>query len=95
MITQLSPPLPMETSKGGGWAHFVIDYGPETALLWVVFLDADGACWTVPNPEVRMSFNWTMGRRKPEDLKKPDEGGAAVPAPPQRFRPSLAHQSDG
>ena len=54
----------METPKGGGWAHFVIDYGPETALLWVVFMDADGACWTVPNPEVRMSFNWTMGRRK-------------------------------
>src|SRR3954467_10811890 len=50
----------METSKGGGGAHFVIDYGPETALLWVVFMDADGACWTVPNPEVRMSFNWTM-----------------------------------
>jgi hypothetical protein len=49
MITQLNPPLPMETSKGGGWAHFLIDYGPESALLWVVFLDADGGCWTVPN----------------------------------------------
>ena len=57
MITQLNPPLPMETSKGGGWAHFLIDYGPESALLWVVFLDADGACWTVPNAEGRMSFN--------------------------------------
>ncbi len=33
MITQLNPPLPMETSKGGGWAHFLIDYGPESALL--------------------------------------------------------------
>jgi hypothetical protein len=94
MITQLNPPLPMETSKGGGWAHFVIDYGPETALLWVVFMDTDGACWTVPNPEVRMSFNWTMGRRKPEDLQKPDEqSGVAAHAPP-RFRPALAHQSD-
>jgi hypothetical protein len=47
-------------------AHFVIDYGPEASLLWVVFMDADGACWTVPNSEVRMTFNWTMGRRKPE-----------------------------
>jgi hypothetical protein len=63
---QLNPPLPMETSKGGGWAHFVIDYGPEAALLWVVFMDADGACWTIPNSEVRMTINWTMGRRKPE-----------------------------
>lgn len=67
MLVQLNPPLPLETSKGSGWAHFVIDYGPEAALLWVVFLDADGACWTVPNTEVRMTYNWTMGRRKPED----------------------------
>src|ERR1700692_3188097 len=66
-LTQLNPPLPLETSKGPGWAHFVIDYGPESALLWVVFMDTDGACWTVPNFEVRMSFNWTLGRRKPGD----------------------------
>jgi hypothetical protein len=95
MITQLNPPLPLETSKGGGWAHFVIDYGPESALLWVVFMDADGACWTVPNPEVRMSFNWTMGRRKVEDLPKREEQQAGAAAQPARFRPSLAHQSDG
>ncbi|MFZ0847380.1 MAG: hypothetical protein WAM62_16465 [Pseudolabrys sp.] len=66
MITQLNPPLPLETAKGSGVAHFVIDYGPEADLIWVVFLDKDGACWSVPNPEVRMQFNWTMGRRKPE-----------------------------
>lgn len=93
MITQLNPPLPLETSKGGGWAHFVIDYGPEAALLWVVFMDADGACWTVPNPEVRMSFNWTMGRRKPEDIEKPDQQDR--PQQPQRLRPTLAHPSAG
>lgn len=93
MITQLNPPLPMKTSKGDGLAHFLIDYGPETALFWVVFMDADGACWTVPNPEVRMSFNWSMGRRKPDDLRKPDEAAAAQP--PQRFRPSLAHPAEG
>jgi len=97
MITQLNPPLPMVTPKGDGWAHFVIDYGPESALLWVVFMDADGACWIVPNPEVRICHNWTMGRRKPADLKvhlqQPDEPPAATPAP-QRFRPSLAHQSE-
>ena len=44
VLTQLNPPLPLETTKGPGWAHFVIDYGPESALLWVVFMDADGAC---------------------------------------------------
>lgn len=66
MITQLNPPLPLQTAKGTGWAHFVIDYGPEYDLVWVVFMDNDGACWSVPNPEVRMQFNWTLGRRKPE-----------------------------
>jgi hypothetical protein len=68
VLTQLNPPLPLETSKGPGWAHFVIDYGQESALLWVVFMDEDGACWTVPNHEVRMVFNWTVGRRKPQDV---------------------------
>jgi hypothetical protein len=92
MITQLNPPLPLETSKGGGWAHFVIDYGPEGALLWVVFMDKDGACWTVPNAEVRMCFNWTMGRRKPEDLEP--AGEAAEGVAPQRFRPTLAHPAE-
>ena len=94
MIRQLNPPLPLETPKGAGWAHFVIDYGPEAALLWVVFMDADGACWTVPNAEVRMSFNWTMGRRKAEDLVNSEEP-SIEPQQPQRFRPSLARQSDG
>jgi hypothetical protein len=53
-------------------------------------MDSDGACWTVPNPEVRMCFNWTMGRRKSEDLAAQQPATA-----PQRFRPSLARQSDG
>lgn len=95
MITQLDPPLPLETSKGGGWAHFVIDYGPESALLWVVFMDADGACWTVPNREVRMCFNWTMGRRKAADLPASEEQTPAAVQQPPRFRPTLAHPSEG
>ena len=82
MLTQLNPPLPLETSKGPGWAHFVIDYGPESALLWVVFMDTDGARWTVPNFEVRLSYNWTIGRRKPGDASAPP---AASPDAPVRF----------
>lgn len=85
MLVQLNPPIHLETPKGPGWAHLVIDYGPETALLWVVFMDADGACWTVPNFEVRMSFNWTMGRRKPEDRE------AELPA----SSPAKAPQGEG
>lgn len=66
MITQLNPPLPLSTPKGPGLAHFLIDYGPEASLLWVVFLDKDGACWTVPNAEVRMTYNWSLNRRRPD-----------------------------
>jgi hypothetical protein len=95
-LTQLNPPLPLETSKGPGWAHFLIDYGQESALLWVVFMDADGACWTVPNHEVRMCFNWTIGRRKPD--AGPERNLSAVPAAsadplepaPPRLRPVAA-----
>jgi hypothetical protein len=87
MMKQLNPPLPLETSKGSGWAHFVIDYGPESALLWVVFMDADGACWTVPNYEVRMSFNWTLGRRKPADQVHEEQSSVVEARRPQRRFP--------
>lgn len=81
MITQLNPPLPLDTARGPGLAHFVIDYGPEADLLWVVFMDKDGACWSVPNPDVRMHFNWSMGRRKKEHKEaKPAEAPLAPAA---------------
>ena len=86
MLTQLNPPLPMHTPHGDGIAHFVIDYGPEADLLWVVFMDADGACWSVPNPEVRLQFNWSMGRRKPEA----NEPAEAAPGRVHRAFPRAA-----
>lgn len=61
MILQLNPPLPLGTPKGNGLAHAMIDYGPETDLLWVVFLD-NGEIWTFKNPDVRALKNITMGR---------------------------------
>jgi hypothetical protein len=82
LFVQLNPPLPMQTPKGNGLAHFVIDYGPEAHLLWVVFMDADGACWTVPNPEVRMCSNW---RRSAPKARSPVA---------QPFRPTLAATSE-
>lgn len=63
MFTQLNPPLPLETPKGAGLAYGVIDYGPDFDLLWVVFDDATGECWTWANPKVRGVKNVTMGRR--------------------------------
>jgi hypothetical protein len=44
----------MHASKGGGWAHFVIDQGRESQSFSVVFMGADGRCWIAPNPDVRL-----------------------------------------
>jgi hypothetical protein len=52
----------METPKGKGWAHFLIDYSQEHDLLWVVFLDSNGECWTFPNPQVKITTNFSIGR---------------------------------
>jgi len=63
VFTQLDPTIPMATSKGDGLAFAVIDYGIEHDLLWVVALDDSGEIWCVPNSEVRVAANWSIGRR--------------------------------
>lgn len=67
-LLQLNPPLPLITPKGSGWAHLVIDYGQEHDLLWVVFLDSGGQCWTYKNSQVVMVSNVTMGRETTEGV---------------------------
>lgn len=62
MIVQLNPPIPVGTPKGPGMAHLVIDYGVEHNLMWVVFIDATGECWTYPNMDIRAQKNITLGR---------------------------------
>ena len=61
-ITQLNPPIPVNTPKGKGLAHLVVDYGPEYNLLWTVFIDATGECWTFANPKIRARSNISMER---------------------------------
>lgn len=63
MITQLNPSLPMSSPQGKGLAHFMIDYGPEHDLVWVVF-QQDGEIWCWRNQEVRADANVTYGRPK-------------------------------
>ncbi len=67
MITQLNPPIPLDTPKGKSLAHFIIDYGPEHNLMWVTFVDATGECWTWPNYKIRAQKNITMGRMTGDD----------------------------
>jgi len=66
MILQLSPPIPVNTPKGSGLAHVLIDYGVEYNLIWTVFLDGNGECWSFSNPEIKALNNITLGR----DLKR-------------------------
>jgi len=77
-MQQLNPPLPMNTPKGEGFAHFLIDYGPESDLYWTVFITATGEIWTFANREVRASKNITLGRTSPT---VPRAAAPAVPAP--------------
>lgn len=62
-MIQLNPTIPFDTPKGKGFAHFVIDYGQEHNLLWVVFLNESGECWTFSNQLVRLDKNETLGIR--------------------------------
>jgi len=62
MIMQLNPALPVVTPKGSGLAHIVLDYGVEHNLIWTVFLDSNGECWSFDNKDIRAAKNITMGR---------------------------------
>ena len=62
MILQLSPVLEVETPKGRGHAEFLIDYGPEADLLWVVVMRDTGEIWTFRNADLRATANVSIGR---------------------------------
>jgi hypothetical protein len=64
-VLQLNPPIPMNTPKGEGFAHILIDYGPESDLYWTVLITATGEIWTYANRHVRASKNITLGRIDP------------------------------
>jgi hypothetical protein len=61
-MLRLDPPLPVQTPRGLGLAHVLIDYGAEHDLVWVVFQD-DGECWSWRNQDIRAQANVTMGRK--------------------------------
>jgi hypothetical protein len=62
MLLQLDPPIPVLSPKGKGLAHALIDYGAEHDLIWIVFQDENGQCWSWSNKEIRGQVNVTMGR---------------------------------
>lgn len=62
MILQLNPHLWLKTPKGEGVAHFVIDYGIDDDLYWIVFITKTKECWTFSNKDIKICKNITLGR---------------------------------
>ena len=69
-ILELNNLLPLITPKGKAIAHFLIDYGIETNLYWVCFLQSNGECWTFDNKNIKIESNITLGRILPENIAK-------------------------
>jgi hypothetical protein len=63
VILQLNPVLEVDTPKGRGHAEFLIDYGPEADLLWVVVMRDTGEIWTLRNADIRATANVSIGRK--------------------------------
>lgn len=57
-------PITFNNTKGNGWAHFLIDYGVEHDLLWVVFQNDTGECWSWLNRDIKIQSNITLNRKK-------------------------------
>lgn len=64
MILQLNPSIPVKTPKGNGYAWFLIDYGEEHDLFFVIAIDDSGEIWTFRNSEIRAQKNISLGRIK-------------------------------
>ncbi len=84
MLTQLNPPIPLDTPKGKALAMFIIDYGPEHDLMWVTFSDETGECWTWANPDIRAQKNITMGRRRDDGVQVPLHGNGHASGHPMK-----------
>jgi len=78
MILQLNPSIPVNTPKGVGEAILIIDYGKEDDILWTVFLDETGQCWTFNNKEIRAIKNVSIGRENVETPKAEVPGSIMI-----------------
>ena len=62
-ITAKSLPEGVKAASPRGWAYAWKDVGVDGHRLWVVVLDKTGEVVDVPQPEIRVDMNWSLGRR--------------------------------
>ncbi|MEP7185037.1 MAG: hypothetical protein ABI767_04300 [Rhodanobacter sp.] len=92
-MLQLNPPIPMNTPNGEGFAHILIDHGPESDLYWTVLITETGEICTYANKHVRASKNITLGRVNPASPSQP--ALQASPHELEREQVSASAQSIG
>jgi hypothetical protein len=73
MILRIDPPIPLITTKGKAYAHFLVDYAIDDDFFWVCFMDDSGECWTFRNKEVRARKNVTLGRENISPFYDPND----------------------
>lgn len=62
-ILQLNPSIPVYvTGKGTGECIAWFDYGKEDHVLWMVCMTETGEIWLIPNPQIRLQSNPSLGR---------------------------------
>ena len=71
-MLQLDPPLPcyIPSLKIEGWIHFIIDYGIESNIYFVIITD-NGDFVTLDNTKVKGAYNRTLNRFPNENIPNP------------------------
>lgn len=64
-VTARKLPTGLAAKSGRGWAYAWKDVGVDGHRLWVIVLDDTGEVVDVPQPEIRVDMNWSLGRRGP------------------------------
>lgn len=75
-ITQVDPPLSLQTTFGPAVCHFV--WTSNDQLWWGCFQEETGECWWFPNHLVRLSTNFSEGRTGISGITLPPHLEAAL-----------------
>lgn len=71
-ITQLNPPLEVETPLGSALAMFLWEQGQELDVQWCCFIKTTGEPWWFTNNRIRLGTNLSVGRASTSPIKPMD-----------------------